>query len=649
MHTQSPRLIIFSVFLLAVFFFSSVGVSATFSSPRYYLIHYIETDKAATQQYLHTYFGERIEGYVPDHQYIVYAREEELQKLLNKQIISSYVSYYDAFSIGPSFAEKTDRMLLTLFHTADPAPIKTLLEDHDIPLLDAQDHALIVPATIDIDFLKHVEGIQLISPVPRTIALNDRANIISGTPDIRQRLGLYGSQQIIAVADTGLDTGVNDNSMHDDLEGRIANLTNLAPLYLTKPWDKNGHGTHVAGSVLGNGVLSGSNPPQRQFANSYAGAAPEAQLIFQAIGDDQGSLFVYPPYPYSTKLFLPPYQQGASVHSNSWGYTGSVFYGMYENGAQNLDVFTSQYQDMVLVFAAGNDGYNGRGTVLPPSTAKNALSVGAADTSTPGQRAGFSSRGLTLDGRYKPDILAPGTNIVSTRSSAAPSCWSPGNTNYCTMSGTSMATPHVAGLIALLREYYVTRRNHASPSAALLKATLFVGADSMGKVIPDPDVGWGRANISRSLPQQSTDLFFADERQGLRTGQTKNYTLAVGAGESFTLVLTWTDVDGVVLPFNATKLVNDLDVAVLAPNGTQYNGNDVQPPYADQWDRKNNVERVFLSAPQQGRYTISVHGFNVPKGITQAYALVVLFDDASVTSSPVQPKPICQLANGTPC
>ena len=98
---------------------------------------------------------------------------------------------------------------------------------------------------------------------------------------VRNNYGINGSGQIIAIADTGLDTGYNNESMHDDLEGRIISIHDTANDGDVS--DTNGHGTHVAGSALGNGASSGG---------LYSGAAPEAQLIFQAIGDSSDEVIL---------------------------------------------------------------------------------------------------------------------------------------------------------------------------------------------------------------------------------------------------------------------------------------------------------------------------------------------------------------------
>jgi hypothetical protein len=166
---------------------------------------------------------------------------------------------------------------------------------------------------------------------------------------------------------------------------------------------------------------------------------------------------------------------------------------------------------MVIVVAAGNggtdrgaDGWVDRGSVYAPGTAKNVVAVGASEgyrtvggnqgtygppfappvygdtiSESPDGLAAFSSRGPAADGRVRPDLVAPGTNIVSSRShDPLASCAYPLDGNHCYHSGSSQATPFVSGAALLVREHY-QRMGHATPSAALIKATLIHGASDL--------------------------------------------------------------------------------------------------------------------------------------------------------------------------
>jgi len=615
--------------------FPAIETSPDTTTPAYYVIAYTTDDittRAKAQEQIQETFRDRIEGYIPDHQYIVYASPEELTALVEAGIIEHYVSYYD-FVDSTLIPSDTTEYVIHLFASADKDSILQNLQIYPVTVVATTEDTITISDTTALEALSTLEGIAFISGKQKFKAFNDVANTVSGTKIIRKRLGLFGAGQVIGVADTGLDTGKNDNSMHADFAGRIVSIVALGGRQ-TNPADKDGHGTHVAGSVLGNGVRSQSDPKNHNYSGSYAGAAPEARLVFQAIGDNQGSGSIYPPYPLGNALFLLAYNQGARVHSNSWGSTSSVFFGVYEGWAQEVDKYTNQYKDMTVVFAAGNDGHQGYGTVTPPSLAKNAIAVGGVVTTDPGKLAGFSSLGYTKDGRVKPDVVAPSTSIVSTRSSVG-RCSGHRNIAYCILSGTSMATPHVSGILLLLREHYMTQRNVQNPSAALIKATLLNGAKDIGYGIPSKEAGWGRVDISQSLPDSQDNLVFFDERQGLRTGNKKTYTVTVVPGQPFRATLVWTDVKGSIFPITAKKLVNDLDLVVYDPTNKKHASND----------RLNNVERVEIKQPIMGTYTIEVHAYNVPLS-TQDYALVISRNNALTKQIPLTK--VC-MVNGRPC
>lgn len=267
-------------------------------------------------------------------------------------------------------------------------------------------------------------------------------NVWTHTPE-----SLTGDGQVIAIADTGLDVGVNDPTLHDDFEGRLLNAYALGRV---GDWsDQNGHGTHVAGSALGNGAsFQGSGTPNR---GQYSGVAYQSQLVFQSIMDVNGNLGGLP-LNLGT-LFTDPYtNDGARIHSNSWGAASS---GRYTADSHEVDTFMWQNRDMLILFAAGNGGVDADGngevdddSLNDPGTAKNVLTVGASENNRNppiGYRYGdfwpalfpadpinsdpianningmaaFSSRGppdAPVTGRIKPDITAPGTFIISARS-----------------------------------------------------------------------------------------------------------------------------------------------------------------------------------------------------------------------------------------
>jgi serine protease AprX len=253
-------------------------------------------------------------------------------------------------------------------------------------------------------------------------------------------LPLTGAGQIVAVADTGL------HEAHPDFAGRVIEVVALGRPNNSS--DPHGHGTHVAGSVLADG--SSSN-------GEFAGVAPQAKLYFQSLLDPNGGLGGLPVS--LEDFFEPAYQAGARIHNNSWGAATASAYTVDSN---DVDAYAAERRDMLIVIAAGNEGtaanpFNSAPgfvdwlSIGSPASCKNALTVGAARSSRttgglsgrtygdtwpgdfpippiadqplsgdPEGMAAFSSRGPCDDRRIKPDIVAPGTDIISTRSELAP-------------------------------------------------------------------------------------------------------------------------------------------------------------------------------------------------------------------------------------
>jgi hypothetical protein len=155
----------------------------------------------------------------------------------------------------------------------------------------------------------------------------------------------------------------------------------------------------------------------------YSGTASGAKLMVYDFGDASGSLDV--PTDMETNVFAPAYNQGARIFSNSWG--SSAPYNYYGAQAVNIDQFIYDSNDVVVVFAAGNENYegddtydNGDGSVGAPAICKNVLTVAAAETEyTPTTLAYFSSRGPSRDMRIKPEVSAPGNPIYSAHASGS--------------------------------------------------------------------------------------------------------------------------------------------------------------------------------------------------------------------------------------
>ena len=469
-----------------------------------------------------------------------------------------------------------------------------------------------------------------------------------------------------------------------------------------------GHGTHTSGSVLSGGGLNGQGrgtaPDAHlvfQATENYVDFTSICELFY---GYQDGYYLIGLPEDIRD-LFQEAYDSGARIHSNSWG---SDVKGEYTDDAANTDDFMWTHPDMLVTTSAGNagtdndaDGAVDDDSIGSPATAKNILTVGASEhdrqghyecdealtyTSSAGdscqslggsneifsygeawpddfqaepiasdpaagdaeQMAAFSSRGPTDDGRIKPDLVAPGTYVLSNYSGLYQEGYDPSpnpqndawqydgwgfplDEQYKYMGGTSMSNPLVAGAAAVVRDFYDQEHSHDA-SAALVKAALINsavdmldenndGVDDNAYPIPNSHEGWGRADVANATDGSRE---FVDETTGLATGGTVTYQFDVDtAGDRFKVTLVWTDYPGSTSASKA--LVNDLDLVVTAPDGTTYRGNVFSGGWsvtAGSADRINNVENVYVQSAQQGTWDVSISGYNVPQG-PQPFALVV--------------------------
>jgi len=526
--------------------------------------------------------------------------------------------------------------------------------------------------------LSAIHGVRSIRERALKRTSNDVATEIMATVRSagKPRPGLSGRGEIIAVCDTGLDSGLK-RFIHPDFRGRIVAIRSypITAEFSSKiknpraddgPADKDsGHGTHVAGSILGSGRTSRSDG----LTAPIRGLAWRARLVFQAVEQEldwkdpaefvESGGFVLAGLPSDlTELFSHAWSKGARIHSNSWGGGDP---GAYDDQCEQLDRFVWEHKAFCVLVAAGNDGTDkdGDGLINPmsvtsPATAKNCITVGACESRRPGfeqetygawwaddypvapfdtdqmandpdHLAAFSSRGPTRDGRLKPDVVAPGTFILSTRSrwiAENNTGWAafPASPGYFYMGGTSMATPLTAGAVALVREYLRTVRRIKLPTAALLKAAIVASAVRLPRVGPrgalcDNDQGFGRVNLDSILaPRRPASVGFLEVRPGLRTGEVHALELAVRSRSvPLTIVLAYSD-------FPGRSLVNDLNLIVRGPRGRVFEGNHAagQPPSLD---NRNNVEMVQVTRPTAGTWRVEIVGSNVPRG-PQDFAVV---------------------------
>jgi hypothetical protein len=251
----------------------------------------------------------------------------------------------------------------------------------------------------------------------------------------------------VVVVDSGVDTG------HPDIKGKtimsLKSDSNLAWYEIENSDTSSGHGTHVAGTVMGDGLAS---------AGGRRGVAPGANLIALSTGEAVAIINALGALEWVYEHSRPgnnPYNIRCAT--NSWGTAGAPY-----DPNDSISIITEKLtydNNVVVTFAAGNAGSNDHDgatlTTNPYSNTPAVISVAAYARDGSGVTV-FSSRGIASDNATWPDIGAPGLRIESTRARltmiTAQVCASGGQCNpyYMAISGTSMATPHVAGEVALL-------------------------------------------------------------------------------------------------------------------------------------------------------------------------------------------------------
>lgn len=406
------------------------------------------------------------------------------------------------------------------------------------------------------------------------------------------------------------------NGEDDDSDGRV---------------DEGTHGVHVAGIVSGSGTYQG---------RTIKGVSYDAYLLIQRVfnsnsqwsGPDSASHTIW-------KNILDPdndsnYNEASSadIISCSWVNSGTAVDGEYLSGSEEVDltVLGENGKEALVVFAAGNEYWAGTSyrKVNNPATAKNAITVGAmADFSSDGNKGThyfnpisdywesypedlylmeYTERG-TDDGRVKPDILAPGSQIVS----------SVIDNSYISWDGTSMAAPHVAGVAAQLVKQY-------SPiSPAAIKAFIIgqsVGGSTTDNI--DIDEGWGALDAYRTvymLSDEYEDLWYEDTigLPGSGYSQSVSYSIYVPSGaDRLEATLVWSDPAGDASGDGSNTLYNDLDLYMRDENFDLVDGQQDD-------DDVNNVEKYVIDDPGEGEWNLYVDYIDITEGNYQDYAIKI--------------------------
>jgi hypothetical protein len=421
-------------------------------------------------------------------------------------------------------------------------------------------------------------------------ALNYQSKNTHGVNALQSVFGknLKGNNVVIGIGDNA------DISVHTDFTGRLINRS---------PWIPDNHGTHVAGTAGGAGIINVKN----------MGMAPKATLINQYFSDIITNAPVY----------AKDYNMVVSNNSYYSSQAGCPGDGEYDAMSSYVDVQVNTNKQLLHMIAAGNDGsltcspYPAAfGTIKTGwQCAKNVLTVGAINAQNYGI-ASFSSRGPVKDGRIKPEIVTNGWGLLSTIS----------NNSYGFDYGTSMSSPVVTGAVALLYERYRQLNAGQDPTGTLMKAVVCNTAEDLGNKGPDFTFGFGMLQARRAMETiESSRYIIGTVSNG--NNNTHNITLPSNA-RYLKVMLHWNDP---VAAVNAAKsLVNDLDLKVTNPAAQIILPYVLNPAAAavnslatNSADHTNNIEQVVITNPAAGNYTFTINGFSVPQG-PQEY--VVTYD-----------------------
>ncbi len=484
---------------------------------------------------------------------------------------------------------------------------------------------IVVMRIADAPRLAELPDVQFIEPAGDVTQRNSttrwiiQSNVSGQTPLWNK--GLHGEGQILGHSDGKMN--VSHCSFRDATNPIGPTHRKVLAYNTTQGYDL--HGTHTAGTAIGQDIGGGTGDTR--------GMAYNGKVVF----DDIPSFSDTAMY----NLLVQHHNQGARMHTNSWGDDGTT---QYNGLCRGIDRYSYDFEEGMVFFAVTN-----LSALKNPENAKNLVAVGATqDTPSQGNHC-TGGTGPTADGRRKPEVYAPGCNTLSSSGSGT-SCSTSG------LTGTSMACPAVTGGSMLLRQYFVDGfypsgspvvADKFTPSGALVKAMLINSAQNMTGPAgyPSNQEGWGRMLLDEAT------FFTGDNRQliikdvfndaGLTTGQQFEEAFKVN-GNASQLRVTLAFTEPAATAGAANPVINNLDLEVVAPDGTTvYKGNvftaGVSSPGGTA-DAKNNVEQVHVNSPTVGTWKYRVKGTSVTaqgKG-KQGYSVVV-----TGIIAPDNPPPAC--------
>lgn len=438
-------------------------------------------------------------------------------------------------------------------------------------------------------------------------------------------LDLNGENMLVGVWDGGLV-----RETHEVYEGRATHIDTETTM--------SSHATHVTGTIIGSGAF---------FNGNAKGMAPAAESINYSfrVGNDAGEVFAAIT---DVGLLVSNHSYGVPPDGGSGPALPAWILGKYTSSSRLWDQIQFNAPNYISVWAAGNarntqhnnlaDG--GFDILTNQAVSKNNLVVAASfqviNYTGPGSvnMSSFSSWGPTDDGRIKPDITAKG---VGTFSSVATN-----NSSYAGFSGTSMASPSVAGSILLLQQHY-NNLNAEFMRSSSLRGLVIHTADEAGTA-PGPDYrfGWGLINVERAA-QIITNDGTTDHLLELviQNGQSLEITGNAVPGERFVSSITWLDKQGNVVPGSTEDddtpmLINDLDLRVFDENQDTFlpwvlDHTNPSDPATNGDNSRDNVEKIEIENAD-GEYLVRVSHKGTLDADEQAVSVILTgFEITDVT------------------
>jgi hypothetical protein len=568
--------------------------------------------------------GARILDYIPDNAFMLDTRRARPGAINALPFVTAVVAIDPAWKVDPELGNRSYvTPSIQNAVNAGKLPAVVMLFPGADPVATARDIAnagvAVQSTTLEDDrFVLHVQGakaaltglanlssVKWIEPMPEiTFRSNTNTRWIvqsnaSGVTPVYNN-GIRGEGQVIGIQDgrvASTHCAFSDSNPIGPTHRKIqAYNTSLGADF---------HGTHVAGTALGNAGAFDNN----------RGIAYNARLVFNVVSLSGGTFL---------NRLNQHYTQGAAIHTNSWGNDGTT---AYDSLARNIDVFSYQNDENLVIFAVTNGS-----SLKNPENAKNCLAVGATGASGSQANHCTGGTGPTIDGRRKPEIYAPGCSTISSSGTAC---------GTGSASGTSMAAPAIAGAAALVRQYYMdgfyptgaaSSEDAFTPSGPLVKATLLNSAVDMTGVAgyPSNREGWGRVLLDNALyfEGQARTNIIRDARNNteaaLSTGDVIEIPFTVTSNtQEVRVTLAFHDAPGALNVVNAA--VNNLNLEVENEFGVLVLGNVFSAGFSAPGgtpDAINNVEMIRIGTPFPGEYVARVRAAAVNTG-AQGYAVVI--------------------------